>query len=249
MVVSPGFSCQAAGCALEIRHWTGLWTTEHLQKRLLEPLGGIRLVVAPDLSLATLHFDSERTAARAELICRAAAAAAENNLRIQAAAAAAAASATPSRAPSGEPQMKLEIPPRGSLLGSSPSSSPALMSGLSSGGAVASGSSGSGPSSTSAMSPVFKSAMTPPTSYTSYLFDTSGHFDAAAAAAGGPGGGGVLDSKSGVGPMSALVATSTQFHFDHDGMDQAMTSHHEAMTLAGENFCDVRITAFSEFSV
>jgi len=42
----------------------------------------------------------------------------------------------------------------------------------------------------------------------------------------------VLDSKSGVGPMSALVATSTQFHFDHDGMDQAMTSHHEAMTLA-----------------
>ena len=49
---------QAAGTTLEIRNWTALWTVEHLQKRLLEPLGGTGLSVTDDAALATLHFDS-----------------------------------------------------------------------------------------------------------------------------------------------------------------------------------------------
>jgi len=47
---------------------------EHLRSRLLEPLKGVSMTVAPQL--ATLSFDSARTAHRAEVICRAAAMAA-----------------------------------------------------------------------------------------------------------------------------------------------------------------------------
>ena len=34
------FGCQAVACNLEVTNWATLWTQEHLQKRLLEPLGG-----------------------------------------------------------------------------------------------------------------------------------------------------------------------------------------------------------------
>lgn len=77
-----GFGCSASGCNLEIRNWSALWTQEHLQKRLLEPLGGKSISITPQTNLAVLHFESEKTATRAELICRAAAAAAEKNMKL-----------------------------------------------------------------------------------------------------------------------------------------------------------------------
>ena len=42
-------------------HRASLWTRDHLEKRLLEPLGGLSLSISPDLSLATLHFDGSLT--------------------------------------------------------------------------------------------------------------------------------------------------------------------------------------------
>lgn len=55
-----GFSCQAAGVTLEVWQWASLWTVEHLRARLLEPLSGVSMAVAPHV--ATLTFDTERTA-------------------------------------------------------------------------------------------------------------------------------------------------------------------------------------------
>ena len=75
------FRCSAVNQNLEITNWSTLWTQEHLQKRLLEPLGGKGMEFSADTSVAYLNFENDRTAQRAELICRAAAAAAEKNLR------------------------------------------------------------------------------------------------------------------------------------------------------------------------
>ena len=71
------FRCVAVESNLEVSNWASLWTQEHLQKRLLEPLGGKTMTFSTDMTVAYLNFESERTAQRAELICRAAAAAAE----------------------------------------------------------------------------------------------------------------------------------------------------------------------------
>jgi hypothetical protein len=65
-----GFACKAVNNNLEIRNWSGLWTREHLEKRLLEPLEGVAISLSPDQCIATLHFDGPHTAQRAELICR-----------------------------------------------------------------------------------------------------------------------------------------------------------------------------------
>lgn len=72
---------QADGNALHVRNWSELWTEEHLQKRLLEPLQGVSLAIIDGGSVAVLEFESDRVAARAQLICRAAAKAAEENMR------------------------------------------------------------------------------------------------------------------------------------------------------------------------
>mmetsp|Transcript_24407 Transcript_24407/g.55017 ORF Transcript_24407/g.55017 Transcript_24407/m.55017 type:complete len:552 (-) Transcript_24407:141-1796(-) len=77
------FACNAVGASLHIRNWSNLWTQEHLQKRLLEPLGGTSLSLSPNQQIAYLNFENDRTAQRAELICRAAAAAAEKNMKAQ----------------------------------------------------------------------------------------------------------------------------------------------------------------------
>ena len=71
------FRCVAVESNLEVSNWASLWTQEHLQKRLLEPLGGKTMTFSTDMTVAYLNFENERTAQRAELICRAAAAAAE----------------------------------------------------------------------------------------------------------------------------------------------------------------------------
>ena len=63
-----------------MRNWAELWTQTHLEQRLLKPLGGIRLTIS-ESGLAILDFESAKTAQRAELICRAAAKAATENLR------------------------------------------------------------------------------------------------------------------------------------------------------------------------
>ena len=57
--VSPvfNFTCHAVGNDLEVRHWSTLWTREHLEHRLLQPLGGLSLSISADQVLATLHFD------------------------------------------------------------------------------------------------------------------------------------------------------------------------------------------------
>jgi hypothetical protein len=77
------FPCtwQAVGTTLQIRNWSELWTQTHLQQRLLEPLGGLSLSLTDGGTIAVLQFESERTAQRAELICRAAAKTAEENLK------------------------------------------------------------------------------------------------------------------------------------------------------------------------
>ena len=93
------FRCHAVGKSLEITNWATLWTQEHLQKRLLEPLGGKSISFSSDLSMAYLHFDTERTSQRAELICRAAAAAAEKNMRATSGSATPPASTTPQENP------------------------------------------------------------------------------------------------------------------------------------------------------
>ena len=51
------FTCHAVGNDLEVRHWSTLWTREHLENRLLQPLGGLSLSISADQVLATLHFD------------------------------------------------------------------------------------------------------------------------------------------------------------------------------------------------
>jgi len=158
-----------------------------LEKRLLEPLGGNSLSISQDESMATLHFEGPRTAQRAELICRAAASAAEKNLKGRGGQ-----SLTTSRSGSpGETSDKslsqgpesasrgmglnLLIPQSGSgnSQGKSSLSNGTSPSGLGGFGKMPSSNEGQ-----SGASPVFKpTPATPPTSYTNYLFESSGAFD------------------------------------------------------------------------
>mmetsp|Transcript_47535 Transcript_47535/g.97176 ORF Transcript_47535/g.97176 Transcript_47535/m.97176 type:complete len:603 (+) Transcript_47535:387-2195(+) len=200
---SSAFSCQAVGATLQIRNWSTLWTQEHLQKRLLEPLGGQSISLVPQSNLATLHFDAEKTAQRAELICRAAAAAAEKNLKLQSQQSSRVQSPslqgyTPAESPAGSNTSEtgdggLQLLMPGSVRGGQSSSELGgsdlklkLGSSSSNKGKVkleipSAGGQGSSPnlgSGGSATSPMFKSTpTTPPTSFTNYLFEPTSQYD------------------------------------------------------------------------
>ena len=179
------FRCNAAGKNLEITNWATLWTQDHLQKRLLEPLGGKSISFSSDLSMsmAYLHFENERTAQRAELICRAAAAAAEKNMRASSGSASHSASRerspalsiTPSEIPGGSPSQldAARLPGKAPAKLGDKDNAPNKGLKLETSGAKGGVPGGAGgPSS----SPVFKSTpVTPPTSDSAYLFDSQFH--------------------------------------------------------------------------